>query len=135
VLRQKMSEADYQKIIILMLKEDSLRKYAKLGRVRLFDDIAIKASSNEIHFGSEDELFAKLDRYIYTNEREQLTTKCELDILSSKDPLKFPDDFECIVSDNEKVKSQVEAKINGINIPVYVSPLPREKFADRSALY
>lgn len=127
-----MSEASYQKIILLMLKEDALRKYARLGRVRLFDDIAIKASSNEIHFGSEDELFTKLDRYIYTNEREQLTTKCELDILSSKDPLKFPDDFECIVADNEKVKSQVEAKIKDINIPVYVSQLPSSHLINTS---
>jgi hypothetical protein len=119
------TEAKYQKIIVLMLREKVVRNFVKAKQVNLYSNIAIRPEREHISYDNEEDFFEKLIENINEKPNGQLDTYCELDFLNDSFPLKLPDAFECILVDNAKVREQVKNKLNGLDLDVIVSNLPR----------
>ena len=126
-LRNRMAASQYGEIVILMLKEEVIRIAARNNAVRLFDNIAIKDEAAEVSFSSENELFTEIEAGIEELPNGQFQSTSELDIrYDHSTPLKLGRDFECILVDTDAIKSQIQGFLNGQDIPIYVTSLPRD---------
>jgi hypothetical protein len=123
-IRDKLGE-DYESVIIMMIKHNRIYELIDEGNVLLYDTIAIRSDSNELRFSDKDQFLDCLENCIIDSSFE-----CEVDILyDEKNLLRFPDDVEIIIVDNEEIENKVNTMLmkKGYKIPVYINPLPRDK--------
>jgi hypothetical protein len=123
-IRDKLGE-DYESVIIMMIKHNRIYELIDEGNVLLYDTIAIRSDSNELRFSDKDQFLDCLENCIIDSSFE-----CEVDILyDEKNLLRFPDDVEIIIVDNEEIENKVNTMLmkKGYKIPVYINPLLRDK--------
>ncbi|QQG48409.1 MAG: hypothetical protein HY247_06600 [archaeon] len=116
----------YREIVILLIREDLVLKFADARRLLLFTDIAVKEHANRIETLNGSDLLSTL-----RNQVRHGSLYCEVDLLDDDEGwVGFPQDIEAIVVDNESVAALVGQKLalSGISEedspPTFVSRLP-----------
>jgi hypothetical protein len=129
-IREKYPE-DYPKMTILLLNFEKICQLADEGKVKLFDDLAIKIGTIELDASNRNLLLTNINKCIIQNERKQNDITCEVDVQLNTDSLIFPNDVEAIiVNDNEIWKSiniKIIQKYDQIvprKIEIFIDPLP-----------
>ena len=125
-LRKNMDN-DYEKIIILLVKDDHVYNFAENGKIRFFTDIAIKPDSKELRISNNECLLQCL-----ANGISDENISGEIDLLDDgRVSIGCPCDVEAIIVDNEEVAGEIESVFlkHGCQkekIPlIFVSELPR----------
>lgn len=117
---------NYEKIIILLVNNELVFKYADYGKVRFFTDIAIRSTSDEMRVRSRMDLEKCLGEGI---SGEYVSG--EIDLLDDgKASIGCPSDIEAIIVDNNVIRKQVKDIIDahgnrGETQAIFVSKLPR----------
>ena len=123
ILQNKMG-SDYERIIILMVKDELVYRYADEGKVRYFTDIAIKNTAIERPIKSRVNLVNWLTANIYGSN-----ISGEIDILDDgKISICCTDDIEAFIVDNDSIEKKTLSAIRDCGKhapPTFVSPLPR----------
>lgn len=119
--------SSYEKIIILLVNNELVFKFADYGKIRFFTNIAIRSNSAEMIVRNRKDLEKWLTEGI---EGENISG--EIDLLDDgKISIGCTSDIEAIVVDNRKIRKQVIDIINkyettGEKPSIFVSELPRD---------
>lgn len=125
-LQTKMGNS-YETIIILLINNELVYRFADQGKVRFFTDIAVKDCSSELPIGNREDLINCLSAQI-----KGTNISGEIDLLDDgKVSIAYPEDIEVIIADNDGIKTKVIEAITkyGPNrhVPLtLISELPRD---------
>ena len=116
----------YRDLVILMISEELVLRYADEGRVILYNGTAIKDGSDRIEFsGRAGFMNVLMGRIRWGN------LYCEVDLMDDGEScVAFPDDIEAMIVDNQSVASVLGLKLalggisNSEAPPIFVSELP-----------
>ncbi len=115
---------NYERVIIILVKDELVYRYADAGKVRLFTDIAIKDDAVELPVKSKEDLLIWLKLNI-----QDSVISAETDVLDDGFiSICCTDDIEALIVDNDAIKKETEAIITKCRKkvpPIFVSPLPR----------
>ena len=126
-LQNKMVDR-YEDVIILLVNDELVYKYADQGRVRFFTDIALKEHATEVPVSNRADLLSCLKAGI-----EGSNISGEIDILDDgKMSIRCMPDIEAIIVDSKGIKKKVAEILTkypcgeGPSPLILVSKLPRD---------
>jgi len=124
-LQPKMVSS-YEKIIIFLVNNELVFKFADYGKIRFFTDIAIRSNSAGMLVRNRKDLEKWLTEGI---EGENISG--EIDLLDDEVSIECTSDIEAIIVDNEKIRKKVidivnSYKTTGKMPSILVSKLPRD---------